>query len=217
MAAATARPAGVAVDLEVILDDAEVQRLLAQMIAKGLDATPAMKKIAAVAYKDIADIFRAEGKPTKWAPLAPITVIFRRKGKKGKAGTPKILRDTGRGFASVTSGHAEGAIYLPRPSDLTIGTRVGYMAEHMTGRGPRTETLSFPEHSVKAHKRTIAQAFGRPIKPVIVTVSRHVVRAHKATFHFGRMPRRVFIQWSDSVIEKARLILADHILSAAKA
>jgi hypothetical protein len=168
-----------------------------------------MKKIAAVAYKDIADIFRVEGKPVKWAPLRPLTIALRRKGR---SGTPKILRDTGRGFASVTSAHAEGAIYEPHATDLTLGTRVGYMAKHMTGSGPRTETWNIKEHAVKRHQRTITQAFGRAIPPVVVMVRRHTVMAHKATFHFGPLPKRVFIQWSDIVIEKARQVLADELL-----
>jgi phage gpG-like protein len=206
---------GVAVDFQAVMDDARVQRLLSEMIREGRDLTPAMKQIAAVTYGDEKDIFRIEGKPAKWAPLSPMTLALRRKGK--RAGTPKILRDTGRGFASVTSAQGEGAIYRPRPDSLVMGTSVPYMAKHMKGEGPRTATLDIREHTVRRHSRTITQAFGKPIAPQTLTVNRHTVRAHRATFHFGRLPRRVFIQWSDVVIEKALQILGDQLLKPARA
>jgi hypothetical protein len=216
MATVTRAPEAIALDLESVLGDAKVQELLSEMIRTGRNLMPAFKKIAAVAYKDIADIFRVEGKPEKWAPLRPLTIALRRRGTKGGAGRMRILRDTGRGFASVTSGHAEGAIYEPRATDLTLGTRVGYMAQHQAGHGPTVATLTIKEHAVRRHQRTITQAFGKAIGPVIVVVRRYAVAAHKATFQFGPLPKRVFIQWSDSVIEKAREILADELLKPAR-
>lgn len=213
MATVVRRVEGVAIDIEAVLEDKDVQRLLSQLIAKGRDLTAAMKRIAAVAYGDIKDIFRVEGRPIKWAPLRPLTIALRRKGR-GPVKAWKILRDTGRGFASVTSAHGDGTIYKPRPDSLVIGTSVPYMAKHQTGQGPRTETWQIKEHRVRRHLRVIRFVFGRPIAPRAITVGPYAVRAHPVTFHFGRLPKRVFLQWSEPVIEKAKLILADELSKA---
>jgi phage gpG-like protein len=212
MATVTRAPEGVALDLEYVLEDAKVQELLTELARRGRNLMPAMKKIAAVAYRDIAEIFQVEGKPEKWAPLRPLTIMLRRKGKVGGTGRMRILRDTGRGFASVTSAHAEGAIYEPKTTDLILGTRVRYMAAHMTGLPARHIPLTVRAHQVRTHFVRIEQAFGRTIHPVIVRIGEHTVRQHIRNQYFGPLPKRVFIQWSDVVIEKARHILADELL-----
>lgn len=58
-----------------------------------------------------------------WKPLAPSTVAKRRKGR--GAGSPEILRDTGRLLNSLSPGGADNLL-APIPGGVRVGTNVVY-------------------------------------------------------------------------------------------
>lgn len=133
--------------------DAVLQRLT----RANMDLRVPFKRMGAHMHKSIQQNFTDQGIPelgVKWAPLSPVTLRRRRKGK--GAGTAQILQDSGHMRMSVVSKTGPGTIYKVGKDFLVIGTNVPYATDHQPLNGA-SKTVK-PEHyvpntKVKAHRR----------------------------------------------------------------
>ena len=103
--------------IEVKVDDAHVRAVMQRVADGAVRAAPLMQRIAGVMADAVEENFAQEGRP-KWLGLKPGSV------KKGR-GPAKILQDTGRLAASITS-------YADNLSAV-VGTNVKYAAIHQFG------------------------------------------------------------------------------------
>lgn len=203
---------GIAKEVDLTLDDREVQRMIGDIYRRGEDLRPALNRVGAHMHHSVAETFRQQGRPTRWKPLSPGTIARRRKGRKGMGapgGSVKILQDTGRLMASVTSRTA-GSVFEVRPHMLRIGTRVEYASTHQFGR----EAIPNVRETVRAHvrkqHRRVAIARGGPGFARLVTVPRHSVRGHVRTVTLKPVPARVFLAWLDGDVRETKGIVADY-------
>jgi len=107
--------------------DTSVFRVRMGQIAGRLrDKQPLYQDVKGRLELSVQQNFRAEGRPTKWAPLQPATIAARRRGRR-KGGRARILRDTGRLAGSII-GRIAG-------DSVIVGTNVIYAPTHQFGRG----------------------------------------------------------------------------------
>jgi len=112
---------GAMIGLE-IKNNEEIRALLKKAGDKAKDLRIPLKRSGILMLGSIDKNFRAEGRPTKWAPLSPMTIAMRRKKGKGA----KILQDTGHGRGSI--------VYkVVSNQEVQIGTPLKYMEKHQTG------------------------------------------------------------------------------------
>jgi len=105
-----------------IKDDEKVRALLKKAGEKANDLRVPLKRCGILMVGFIDKNFRAEGRPTKWAPLSPMTIAMRRKEGRGA----KILQDTGLGKGSI--------VYkVVSNQEVQIGTPLDYMRKHQEG------------------------------------------------------------------------------------
>lgn len=102
--------------------DEKVKALLKKAGNKSKDLKVPLKRCGILMLRSIDKNFRAEGRPTRWAPLSPITIAMRRKKGRGA----KILQDTGLGKGSIT-------YEVVSNQKVQIGTRRDYMRIHQEG------------------------------------------------------------------------------------
>ena len=102
--------------------DEKVKALLKRAGKKAKDLKVPLKRCGILMLRSIDKNFRAEGRPTRWAPLSPMTIAMRR--KKGRRA--KILQDTGMGKGSIT-------YEVISNQKVQIGTRRDYMKIHQEG------------------------------------------------------------------------------------
>jgi phage virion morphogenesis protein len=127
--------------IQIQLDDADVRRQLGALLDAVQNPAPVLREIGQtlVTTSDLA--FRGQRDPwgAPWEPLAASTLRQRRRGK--RAGSARILRDTGRLATSIsyqlgTDGRS-----------VDVGTNVEYAAIHQFGgeiqRAASTRTLYF--------------------------------------------------------------------------
>lgn len=123
--------------------------------------------------------FRAQGRPSKWQGLSPMTKAFRRKGKGGGSAKFAILQDTGRLKGSISA-----KVYARTTANaVTVGTNIEYAPLMHFGGMTKGKTFN-----IKSHKRRITQAWGKPISPRTVTV-----KAHPMKIGPKKVPARPFI------------------------
>ena len=99
----------------------ELDRLFAELQARGINLRPALVAIQQEIMDDTEETFEQEGRP-KWPALSPVTE--RARAKKGKSG--KMLQVSGQLAASIQSGAANKI----GPNFVTVGTNVPY-APHL--------------------------------------------------------------------------------------
>ncbi|GAI03168.1 unnamed protein product [marine sediment metagenome] len=105
-----------------IKDDKKVKALLKKAGDKAKDLKIPLKRCGILMLRSIDKNFRAEGRPTRWAPLSPMTIAMRRKKGRGA----KILQDTGHGKGSI--------VYkVVSNQKVQIGTPLDYMRKHQEG------------------------------------------------------------------------------------
>ena len=105
-----------------IKHDEKVKALLKKAGDKAKDLRIPLKRCGILMLSSIDKNFREEGRPTRWAPLSPMTLAMRRKEGKGA----KILQDTGHGKGSI--------VYeVVSNQKVQIGTNLGYMKIHQEG------------------------------------------------------------------------------------
>lgn len=80
-------------ELHTIIDDHEFRELITGMHRRISSLNPAMKLVGQVVLESIDDTFAAEGKPTKWQPLADSTLQAKRAGQKILEGDSHRLRE----------------------------------------------------------------------------------------------------------------------------
>lgn len=107
--------------ISLIVDDQKVQKSLQRMLAKSQNPAPAMAAIGGVMLGAVEDNFRAEGRPTKWKPLKPSTLVTR--AAAGKSG--KILQVSGKLASSITPFHSR--------TEAGVGTNRPYAAAMNNG------------------------------------------------------------------------------------
>lgn len=108
--------------IQIRIDERPVVELLDRLIARGRDMSTPFRMIAGVMAHAVEENFAQEGRPP-WLPLAASTVAAheRRYG----SGRVKILQDTGRLAASVTT--SSDAL------QARMGTNTIYAAIHQLG------------------------------------------------------------------------------------
>lgn len=130
------------------VDSDQVEAMLRELDNRMKDYKPVFRKAAIYMEGSIGKNFRAQGRPTKWAPLKPKTLAARRK----KGSGAKILQDSGLLKASVTSN-----LEIKRMTKLEyeFGTAKIYAATHQYGRGkiPARPFLLFQDSDEKAIRR----------------------------------------------------------------
>jgi phage gpG-like protein len=105
-----------------IQNDEKVRLLLKQAGDKAKNLRIPLKRAGILMLGSIDKNFRAEGRPTKWAPLSEMTLARRRKEGRGA----KILQDTGLGKGSI--------VYeVVSDQEVQIGTPLEYMKIHQEG------------------------------------------------------------------------------------
>lgn len=80
--------------IEIKIDDREVMETLKPVASKVDNMSPVMRQIAGDMLDAVHENFDKEGRPDKWAPLAPSTI--KRLTKKGKTG--KMLNRSAAGL-----------------------------------------------------------------------------------------------------------------------
>jgi len=105
-----------------IQNDEKVRLLLKKAGDKAKNLRIPLKRCGILMLGSIDKNFRAEGRPTKWAPLSEMTLARRRKEGRGA----KILQDTGLGRGSI--------VYdVVSDQEVQIGTPLDYMKIHQMG------------------------------------------------------------------------------------
>jgi len=105
-----------------IKNDEKVKALLKKAGDKAKNLRIPLKRCGILMLSSIDKNFKAEGRPTRWAPLSPMTIAMRRKKGRGA----KILQDTGMGKGSIT-------YEVVSDQKVQIGTRRDYMRIHQEG------------------------------------------------------------------------------------
>ncbi len=103
-------------------DDEKVKALLKKAGNRAKNLRIPLKRSGILMLASVDKNFRAEGRPTKWAPLSPMTIAMRKKKGRGA----KILQDTGLGKGSITYKVVSNQM-------VQIGTNRDYMRKHQEG------------------------------------------------------------------------------------
>lgn len=147
--------------IELRVDDRQVTTTLLRMLARSQDAEPAMAAISMRMLGAVEDNFRAEGRPMKWTPLRPSTLVAR--AVAGRSG--KILQRTGHLARSITPFHSRTV--------AGVGTNVPYAAAMNNGSKPHLikpktkKALKFNGHFAKKVNHP-----GTPPRPFMVLTER---------------------------------------------
>lgn len=117
------------IELQVEFKNRDGIKKLLKIIEKDLeDMTVPLKRSGVYMLGSIDRNFRAQGRPTSWAALSPMTIAMRRSGKGTKS--MRILQDTGRLKQSITT---DTAMRMKDKYTLGIGTSVPYARIHQYG------------------------------------------------------------------------------------
>lgn len=108
----------------------EYDRDLNGIIERSRDMRPVMRAIGMYMMGSIARNFKAEGRPSRWANLAPETIKDRQ--RRGYPPGP-ILQRSGALMASLTQPGAARQIFRAGPKSLQLGSRLVYANTHQFG------------------------------------------------------------------------------------
>lgn len=184
--------------LNITLDDNEIKRMLADIHSRISNLTPAMRIIGQIVRTSVVRNFEVGGRHRRWAQLSPATLAHRR----GR----RILMDRGMGGGLAGSIHATAG-----RNSVTIGTNKIYASVHQFGA--RKGSFGEIAANVRAHIRSISQAFGRTISPRRVTVRAHT---RKMTLPWGNIPARPFLMVHPEDWDEIRESLNDYILTRSR-
>lgn len=107
-------------DIYLEIRDEELKTYLRKASKFPERSRKALKKSSIIMFQSFAKNFREQGRPRKWSPLSPFTILKRRKG------SSRILEDTGRLRMSVISRLAAGNVFSLSSNTLVMGTRLYY-------------------------------------------------------------------------------------------
>jgi phage virion morphogenesis protein len=123
------------VSLSIDIYSQEVQECLAKIIDATKDQSKPLATTGEIMLRSVQRNFTAEGRPSHWPALAKNTV----KGRRKKGVGAKILRDTGKLYASLQK--------QTLPGEVQVGTSLVYAAIHNFGgdikQGARPFSLAF--------------------------------------------------------------------------
>lgn len=108
--------------IEIRIDNAELQKVLAKLISKTQNLRPLMKNIAGIMADSVEENFDKEGRPDKWTPLAKSTI--KQRTKKGYW-PGRILQMRGELASSITNYYDD--------TSAIVGTNKVYAAIHQFG------------------------------------------------------------------------------------
>lgn len=125
--------------MKITVDSSRAELLLRQKQMKLKNLRPAMQSVAIMLQEIVMENFKAEGRPTPWKPLSPVTIAI----KKKKHGTlPPMLVDSGTLRRSIH--HTHGNDYAK------VSTPVTYAKKHQEGLGnvPARPFMVLPQSEV---------------------------------------------------------------------
>lgn len=142
-----------------------------------INYAPVLKSSGEYMVSSIQNNFLSQGRPNAWAPLSPMTILLRTKGRGSRS--PQILMDTGNLFKSIT--------YAVDESSVKIGTNVKYAKRLQFGG---TSTMPACVQKIPAHSRKIK---GKNVR--VKAFERH---QSARTFN---TPSRPFVLFQDQDVE----------------
>lgn len=195
------------IDFQITLNDADTRQFFVNAKRKLDDTAKPLAKAMIYMVGSIKRNFVAQGRPVPWKPLSEMTIAMRRKGR--GTGTAKILRDTGTLMNSISPGRFGTATHLKSKVEAQVGTAIKY-APLMQWGG--TSTISAHRETVKKHKRTITQAFGRSISSKRITVNSFERNMPARNFN---IPQRQFLLFQiPEDIDRIHRIFDQHVEKA---
>ena len=179
------------VELRVELDDKEAKGYMRELVRRGSDLQPALKRCGIVMTRSFALNFKQEGRPSHWRPLSANTIAGRRKG------SSRILQDTGMLRMSTISRTAPGNIYHLSRNMLKMGSNLKYAVYHQFG----TQPYIIRPRNAKVLRFTVAGT-GRSRKRIVFA---------KVVHHPG-LPARPFVVIQDEDVKAMREIFRSYVL-----
>lgn len=170
-----------------------VERLFVNLEQAIKKPQPALKQIGELMVASIHKNFEEQGRPTKWAPLSPMTLAMRRNKDKSSI---KILQDTGRLRNSITYDATRSG-----GTAVAIGTNVKYGKIHQYGG-----KVNIPAITIVPKK---AKALRFVINGKVVFAKSVYQKARVAV-----IPQRKFLQFQEQDISDIREVLLEHMRGA---
>lgn len=143
--------------IEVLGDNAALERNLLRFGERAMDASPAFGAIALLFWRTEATQFDTGGTFSGgWEHLAESTV----KQKERKFLDPRILIATHALASSLSSGVAPGSVFHVGPHEMFVGSNIPYARFHQTGtrRMPMRKPVELPE-PVKVEMVKLLQSY----------------------------------------------------------
>jgi len=131
--------------IAVTIDDRQIREVLQRLLRRSGDLTPVMKAVGQTIRSSVVKNFEAGGRPERWVPTKPISLLIRRKILGGKPsrrrgpslGGHKTLIESGRLMNSIAA-QASAA-------EVAVGTNVVYGAIHqLGGKAGRGRKVTIP-------------------------------------------------------------------------
>jgi phage gpG-like protein len=119
--------------IRVSFNTTDLKGMLARMRGGLRDTRAAWLMAATIYYKHVGRVFREEGFPDKWVPLAASTLRRRRKGKNKRNPQARILQDTGMLRKSATGPNSPGSYLEIHSMMMIIGSTLIYAGTHNYG------------------------------------------------------------------------------------
>jgi len=129
--------------IQVEIDTADFQHKLNDLAARGKTFEPALKRIGQILTRSVRENFLAEGRPSRWKPLAQSTLWAMAGGEAGhtKRGAPRMKKGAQARLSmhrilsgSAMAGGLMGTIhYETDPNQVRVGTDKAYGAIHQFG------------------------------------------------------------------------------------
>lgn len=209
--------------VSLVVDDAELRKLLKELVASGRNTLKPMKAIGEVHRRSVDKNFEAQGRPTKWKPLKESTLInralrrvskltrtrgYQKLGSAGKQGartrafgsalTSEFLSPEGGRILIVTGALRRSFGKRVTDTSAVVGTPLKYSVIHQTGG-----TVRIPAVTAKPGK---VLAFPHPEIPGAI-MFRKSARAHSV-----KIPARPMIVVLKEDIEDDKKILGHYLV-----
>lgn len=180
--------------LEIKEDTEKGIKILKSINTDIKDFKPTLKKVGILMLASVQHNFIQQGRPTRWKPLAPMTLAMRR--GKGSS-SAQILRDTGRLMNSIN--------YKVENDQVKIGTNVPYASIHQFG-----STIRKPAYTerVKDHTRKITSVFGKKVTAKSVKVKGFTRNMPAKTV---KVPKRKFLMYQKEDLKAIEDLFTGHI------
>jgi phage gpG-like protein len=157
-----------AIDIKMHIMDAEFKNYLRMILKNMGNLRGFFITVIPIIHRSIVANFRQGGRPSKWHPLQPGTILKRKEEKSwpGFGGGQPILMRFGTLFQSI------GSVKVVGRTSLMYGTNLKKAAGIQMGRQAISGIANIPAHTRKNGAK---------------------VKAHKRKFSFGKVPARPFV------------------------